>query len=34
MTRLVVPAKAGISAQEVTAGLPEVPAYAGATARS
>jgi hypothetical protein len=27
----VIPAKAGISGQEVSAGLPEVPAFAGMT---
>jgi len=29
---LVIPAKAGISGQEVAAGLPETPASAGVTA--
>ena len=29
--RLVIPAKAGIPGQEVTAGPPETPAFAGAT---
>jgi hypothetical protein len=28
----VIPAKAGISGQDVTAGLAEAPAFAGATA--
>jgi hypothetical protein len=28
----VIPAKAGTSGQEVSAGLPEVPAFAGMTA--
>ena len=28
----VIPAKAGISGQEVSAGLPETPAFAGVTA--
>jgi len=27
----VIPAKAGIPGQEVTAGLPEAPAFAGVT---
>jgi hypothetical protein len=27
----VIPAKAGISGQEVSAGLPETPAFAGVT---
>ena len=27
----VIPAKAGTSGQEVTAGFPETPAFAGAT---
>lgn len=29
---LVIPAQAGISGREVTAGLPETPAFAGVTA--
>jgi hypothetical protein len=29
---LVIPAKAGTSGREVSAGLPEVPAFAGMTA--
>jgi hypothetical protein len=32
MSYLVIPAKAGTSGQDVTAGLPEVPAFAGMTA--
>jgi hypothetical protein len=28
---IVIPAKAGTSGQEVTAGLPEAPAFAGVT---
>jgi hypothetical protein len=32
MTHIVIPAKAGISGQEVTAWLHETPALAGATA--
>jgi hypothetical protein len=28
----VIPAKAGTSGQEVSAGLPEIPAFAGITA--
>ena len=31
MTFHVIPAKAGISGQEVPAGLHEIPAFAGAT---
>ena len=31
MTLLVIPAKAGISEQEVTVGLHETPAFAGVT---
>ena len=31
MTTSVVPAKAGTSGQEVTAGLHEIPAFAGMT---
>jgi hypothetical protein len=33
MTLHVIPAKAGTSGQEVSAGLPEVPAFAGMTGR-
>jgi hypothetical protein len=33
MTRTVIPAKAGTSGREVSAGLPEVPAFAGMTTR-
>jgi hypothetical protein len=32
MSFTVIPAKAGTSGQEDTAGLPEVPAFAGMTA--
>jgi hypothetical protein len=34
MTAFVTPAKAGVSAQEVTARLPEIPAFAGMTVRA
>jgi hypothetical protein len=30
-TTIVIPAKAGISGREVSAGLPETPAFAGVT---
>jgi len=31
---IVIPAKAGTSGQQVAAGLPEVPAFAGMTSRA
>jgi hypothetical protein len=34
MTLTVIPAKAGIPGQEVSTGLPEAPAFAGATVKS
>ena len=34
MVKFVIPAKAGISGQEVTASFHEAPAFAGATVRS